>query len=125
MEEIMDRIRGIDWKRETSSLFDKIKSIAKKIGRVAAKQLLCLYYVLTEGDLSITEKAWVYAALVYVLIPGDLLPRKVFSMLGIVDDAGALYYVIKKVKSKMTPHIAQLVEIKLDEWFGYEITTSM
>lgn len=125
MEEIMDRIRGIDWKRETSSLFDKIKSIAKKIGRVAAKQLLCLYYVLTEGDLSITEKAWVYAALVYVLIPGDLLPRKVFSMLGIVDDAGALYYVIKKVKSKMTPRIAQLVEIKLDEWFGYEITTSM
>ena len=66
--------------------------------------------------------AWIYAALVYVLVPGDLIPRRLFRILGITDDALALGFVIAKVKDKITPQIEQKVAMRLDKWFGYEIS---
>lgn len=102
--------------------FGKIASGAKQLGRTVTSQLLCLYYVLKEGELSGSEKAWIYAALVYVLVPGDLIPRRVFNILGITDDALALGFVIAKVKDKITPQIEQKVAMQLDKWFGYEIS---
>ena len=92
------------------------------MGRFTTGQLLRLYYVLKEGELSGSEKAWIYAALVYVLVPGDLLPRRLFRVLGITDDALALGFVIAKVKDKITPQIEQKVAMQLDKWFGYKIS---
>jgi len=122
-DDLVVKVRNADWKTETENIYGKIKTAALRFGRVAAKQLLCLYYVLTEGDLSASDKLLVYAALVYVVVPGDLIPRKVFHLLGIVDDLGAVYYVWKKVQSKLTPQIEQKVDMKLDEWFGYEVSS--
>lgn len=121
-DDLLEKARNLDWKTEAGNILGKLKAVALRLGRVAARQLLCLYYVLTEGELSITDKLLVYAALVYVAVPGDLVPRKVFHLLGIVDDLGAIYYVWKKVQDKLTPQILQKVDMKLDEWFGYEIT---
>lgn len=105
-----------------NKLLDMLTKAARKIGRFTAKQLLCLYYVLKDGVLSKSDRAWVYAALIYVLVPGDLIPRRVFHLLGITDDAVAIVYVINKVRDKITPEILQKVEMQLDEWFGYEVT---
>ena len=58
----------------------------------------------------------------YVLGPGDLIPRRIFHILGITDDALALGYVIAKAKCKITPQIEQKVAMQLDKWFGYEIS---
>ena len=99
-----------------------LRQFALKAGRVAARQVLRLFYVLKEGDLSSTDRVLVYAALIYVLIPGDLLPRRIFHVIGLVDDAAALAYVIGKVKKKITPVIEQHVEMKLDEWFGCQVS---
>ena len=60
---------------------------------------------------------------VYVLVPGDLIPRRIFHILGITDDALALGYVIAKAKCKITPQIEQKVAMQLDKWFGYEISS--
>ena len=57
-----------------------------------------------------------------VLVPGDLIPRRLLRVLGITDDALALGFVIAKVKDKITPQIEQKVAIQLDKWFGYEIS---
>ena len=75
----------------------------------------------SQIDLASFLKALVYAALAYVLIPGDLIPRKVFHLLGLTDDALAIAYVIKQVKDSITPQILQKVEMQLDKWFGYEV----
>ena len=122
IESIIERIKNLELPDVLKNLFGKIASVAKQLGRFATEQLLILYYVLKEGNLSGSEKAWIYAALVYVLVPGDLIPRRIFHILGITDDALALGYVIAKVKCKITPQIEQKVAMQLDKWFGYEVS---
>lgn len=115
MKNILDNI-------DFQDVLSRIASIAKTIGRTAAKLLLCLYYVLKDGDLTTKEKMLIYAALIYVLVPGDILPRKVFHLIGLTDDAVAVIYVYKQIKKKITPQILQKVEMQLDKWFGYNIS---
>ena len=115
-------IKNLELPDVLKDIFGKIASGAEQLGRFVTGQLLRLYYVLKEGDLSTSEKAWIYAALAYVLVSGDLMPRRVFRVFGITDDALALGYVIAKVKDKITPQIEQRVAIQLDKWFGYEIS---
>ena len=76
---------------------------------------------MSEGNLSSFEKAIVYAGILYIVVPNDLLPRKVLGWIGILDDAGVAAWIYKKVGSKITPDIELKVEMILDEWFGYEI----
>lgn len=121
IDSIIESIKNLELPDVLKDLFGKIVSGAKQLGRFTTGQLLRLYYVQKEGDLSASEKAWIYAALIYVLVPGDLIQRRVFHILGITDDALALGYVIAKVKDKITPQIEQKVAIQLDKWFGYKI----
>lgn len=118
---IQESIREVNLEAELRSMADKIKGPAMKMGRVGARPLLKLYYVLKDGDLTSSEKVKVYAALLYVIVPGDLIPRRIFGMLGIADDMAAMAYALKTIAKKITPIIDQKVEMKLDEWFGYEI----
>lgn len=122
IDAIIESIRNLEFPDVLKDFFGKIAAGAKRLGRATTRQLLCLYYVLKEGELSGSEKAWIYAALVYVLVPNDLIPRRVFHILGITDDALALGYVVAKVKDKISPQIIQKVEMQLDKWFGYEIS---
>ena len=122
IDSIIERIKNLELTDVLKSFFGRIASGAKRLGRFTTGQLLRLYYVLKEGVLSGSEKAWIYAALVYVLVPGDLIPRRVFHILGITDDALALGYVIAKVKDKITPLIEQKVAMQLDKLFGYEVS---
>ena len=122
IDSIIESIKNLELPDVLKDIFGKIAAGTKQLGRFATGQLLRLYYVLKEGDLSGSEKAWIYAALVYVLVPGDLIPRRLFHILGITDDALALGYVIAKVKDKITPQIEQKVAMQLDKWFGYEIS---
>ena len=122
IDNIIDKIKEFNIPGKAADIFGKIAAGAKTVGRATTRQLLCLYYTLKEGNLTGSQKAWIYAALAYVLIPGDLLPRRVFYILGLTDDAVALAYVVAKVKDHITPQILQKVDIQLDKWFGYEIS---
>lgn len=122
IDTIIEKIKNLELLDVLKDLSGRIAVVAKQLGRVATGQLLRLYYVLKDGELSSSEKAWIYATLVYVLVPGDLIPRGVFRVLGITDDALALGYVLTKVKDKITPQIEQKVAMQLDKWFGYEIS---
>ena len=118
------RLRSLDLKREFQRIYDNIARVARPYGRTASRWLLTLYYALTEGELTPKERALTYAAIVYVIIPGDLLPRKVLGLLGVTDDVTALVYVLQKIKKAITPAIRQKAEMKVEEWFGPEIITT-
>ena len=122
IDSIIESIKNLELPDVLKDLFGKIAAGASQLGRFATGQLLRLYYVMKEGELSGSEKAWIYAALVYVLVPGDLIPRRLFRVLGITDDALALGFVIAKVKDKLTPLIEQKVAMQLDKLFGYEVS---
>lgn len=111
-------IGDVNWKEKTSELWEKLKPYAKKARRATTKPVLTLYYVLKDGNLSTSEKVMVYAAMIYVLSPWDLLPASVYSMLGVLDDGVAVSFVYKKISEKVTDEIRTKVDDTLNEWFS-------
>ena len=102
-------------------LWERIKQYAAKGGREATRMMLELYYVLKSPDTSMGNKALIAAALGYQLLPTDLLSTKTFGVLGLLDNAAALVFVYKKVKSLVTPEIRWQVNGVHEEWFGPEV----
>ena len=92
-------------------LFGKIAAAASRVGRPVARQLLYLYFVLKGSELTSTQKLWIVAAIAYIIVPNDFLPRRIFRIVGITDDALALMYVINKVRDNITPEIIQTKEL--------------
>ena len=99
---------------------DKLCPWALKAGRVTARPLLQFYYVLDDDNTSTLDRVLIYAAIVYIILPVDLIPSAVYKFLGILDDGVAMIYVYKKIKDKITPEINAKVEDTLNEWFGVE-----
>lgn len=117
---MLERLRNVDWKTQFSQLWDKLKTYALKAGRVATKPILTFYYVMHQTETTTLEKALIYGAIAYIVIPSDLIPRRTLSVLGILDDAAVIAYVYNKVLNKVTAAIRNQVETQLDEWFGAE-----
>ena len=117
---LLERLRNVDWKTQFSQLWDKLKTYALKAGRVATKPILTFYYVMHQTETTTLEKALIYGAIAYIIIPSDLLPRRTLSILGILDDAAVVAYIYKKVSNKVTAEITNKVEDTLDQWFGAE-----
>ena len=117
---LLKRIKDVDWRGKINALMDKLRPWALKAGRTAARPLLQFYYVMDDEKTSTLDRVLIYAAIIYTILPIDLLPSVIYKLLGILDDGVAMIFVYKKIKSKITPEIAAKVESALDEWFGVE-----
>ena len=120
---LLKRVKEIDWRGKINALMDKLRPWALKAGRVATRPLLQFYYVLEDDGTSTIDRLLIYGAIIYTILPMDLLPRAVFKFLGILDDGMAVLYVYKKIKNKLTPEINAKVDNTLNEWFGVEYET--
>lgn len=101
-----------------SQLWDKIKDYAKKVGRVGAKPVLTLYFVMTDDATPRSVKLTVGSALAYLVLPIDLISGKKHPILGKLDEASAIVLAYQKVKKQITPEIERKVEETLDKWFA-------
>ena len=117
---LLERIKNIDWRGKFSDLMDKLRPWALKVGRVATRPLLQFYYVMEDEKTSTLDRVLIYAAIIYTVLPMDLIPSAIYKFLGILDDGVAMLYVYKKIKDKITPAINLKVEETLNEWFGVE-----
>ena len=117
---LLERIKNIDWRGKFSDLMDKLRPWAFKVGRVATRPLLQFYYVMEDEKTSTLDRVLIYAAIIYTILPMDLIPRVIYKFLGILDDGVAMLYVYKKIKDKITTAINLKVEETLNEWFGAE-----
>ena len=117
---LLERLRNVDWKTQFYQLWDKLKTYAFRAGRVATQPILTFYYVMRNAETTTLEKALIYGAIAYIVIPADLLPRKVLGFLGILDDAAVIAYVYNKISKKISVEITNKVEETLDNWFGAE-----
>ena len=115
---LLQQLKDVDWKSKFIEIWDKLKTYAIKAGRVATKPILTFYYVMQDSETTTLDKALIYGAIAYIVIPADLLPRKVLGLLGILDDAAVIAYVYKKISNKITAEITNKVEDTLDSWFG-------
>ena len=117
---LLEKVKNIDWRGKINALMDKLRPWALKAGRVTARPLLQFYYVLDDDNTSTLDRVLIYAAIVYIILPVDLIPSAVYKFLGILDDGVAMLYVYKRIKDKITPEINAKVEDTLNEWFGVE-----
>ena len=117
---LLQQLKDVDWKSKFIEIWDKFKTYALRAGRVATKPILTFYHVMRDSETTTLEKALIYGAIAYIVIPADLLPRKVLGFLGILDDAAVIAYVYKKISNKITPEITNKVNDTLDQWFGAE-----
>lgn len=120
---LLEQVKNVNWRGKMNALMDKLRPWALKAGRVAARPLLQFYYVMDDNRTSILDRVLIYAAIIYTILPIDLIPSAVYKFLGILDDGVAMLYVYRKIKDKITPEINLKVEETLQEWFGpeYEI----
>lgn len=117
---LLERIKGVDWRRKANAMMDRLRPWALKAGRAAARPLLQFYYVMDDERTPLLDRILVYAAIAYTVFPADLVPRSVFRFLGVLDDGVAMLYVYKKIKGRITPDIDAKVNERLNEWFGAE-----
>ena len=117
---LLERVKNIDWRGKINALMDKLRPWALKAGRVATRPLLQFYYVMDDDNTSTLDRVLIYAAIIYTILPMDLIPSVIYKFLGILDDGVAILYVYKKIKDKITPEINAKVEDTLNEWFGIE-----
>ena len=117
---LLDRLKNVDWRSKINTLMDKLRPWALKAGRAATRPLLQFYYVMDDDNTSTLDRAFIYAAIIYTILPMDFLPRTVYRLLGVLDDGVAMLYVYKIIKNRITPEINSKVEDALNEWFGVE-----
>lgn len=117
---LLDRLKNVDWRSKINTLMDKLRPWALKAGRAATRPLLQFYYVMDDDNISTLDRALIYAAIIYTILPMDFLPRTVYRLLGVLDDGVAMLYVYKIIKNRITPEINSKVEDILNEWFGVE-----
>ena len=117
---LLERVKNIDWRGKNNALMDKLRPWAFKAGRVVTRPLLQFYYVMDDDNTSTFDRVLIYAAIIYTILPMDLIPSVIYKFLGILDDGVAMHFVYKKIKDKITPEINAKVEDTLNEWFGVE-----
>lgn len=126
INQLLDKVKGIDWQSKINEVYIKIQPYAHKAGRVAARPLLQFYHVMRDEKTTTLDRILIYAAIIYTVSPVSLLPVDIYKLLGLLDEGAATLYVYKKIKDKITPEINARVEETLNEWFGceYEVSES-
>lgn len=117
---LMERVKNIDWRGRIRGLTDTLRLWALKVGRAATRPLLQFYYVMDDDSTSVLDRVLIYGAIIYTIVPVDIIPRVVYKFLGVLDDGVVILYVYKKIKDKITPEINVKVEETLNAWFGPE-----
>ena len=117
---LLERVKNIDWRGKINALMDKLRPWALKAGRVATRPILQFYFVMDDDNTSTLDRVLIYAAIIYTILPMDLIPSVIYKFLGVLDDGVAMLFVYKKIKDKITPEINAKVEDTLNEWFGVE-----
>ena len=95
----------------------KIKNWGRKLGLKAVYAALVLYYALDSPEISTRDKALIWGALGYLILPVDLIPD-FLPVTGLTDDVAALILAVYKVANNITPQVRSRAEEKLHEWFG-------
>ena len=116
MENVPIKIESFGSEYSEQGLKEKLSKIARKAGIKMAYAVLVAFYAVQSDALSFKEKARLYGALGYFILPVDLIPDAILGM-GYSDDLAALGYVLHTVSSNITPEVKQRAREKLCLWF--------
>ena len=98
-------------------LWDNMKEYALKVGRVAVRPVLLLYYVMRSEETPWKDKLTIFGALAYLVFPVDLLDAKRLPIIGWLDEITSLAVAIQRMSKYITPEMEAEVDSILDRWF--------
>lgn len=102
---------------DTSALKDKLQEYATKVGRISARPLLMLYFIMVSKDTPRSDKLMILSTLSYLVFPIDLISAKRLPVIGWIDEAFSLSVAYQKVSKNITPEIERKTDALLDKWF--------
>lgn len=97
-------------------LKQKLSKVARRAGLKVVYLVLVLYYALRSDKISVSDKAMIYGALGYFILPLDLLPDLI-PLLGYSDDLSALIIALSRVAKSIDDEIRSKAKQKLEQWF--------
>lgn len=81
---------------EALSVSPKIKNELKYVPTFI--DMLRAYAMKEYTDISLVSLIWILLAVVYCVAPVDFIPEVVVGSLGLIDDAGVVWFVLNKTK---------------------------
>lgn len=102
---------------DTAALKDKLQEYATKVGRISARPLLLLYFIMVSKDTPKSDKLMILSTISYLVFPVDLISAKRLPIIGWIDEAFSLSVVYQKVSKNITPGIERKTDALLDKWF--------
>lgn len=109
----MDKQRFIN----TKVFLSKLQENAMKVGRISARPLLLLYFIMVSKDTPKSDKLMILSTISYLVFPVDLISAKRLPIIGWIDEAFSLSVAYQKVSKNITPEIEQKTDALLDKWF--------
>lgn len=101
----------------TKVLKEKLQEYAMKVGRISARPLLLLYFIMVSKDTPKSDKLMILSTISYLILPVDLISAKRLPLIGWIDEAFSLSVVYQKVSKNITPEIERKTDALLDKWF--------
>ena len=102
---------------DTAVLKDKLQEYAIKVGRISARSLLLLYFIMVSKDTPKSDKLMILSTLSYLVFPIDLISAKRLPVIGWIDEAFSLSVAYQNVSKNITPEIERKTDALLDKWF--------
>ena len=101
----------------TKVLKEKLQEYAMKVGRISARPLLLLYFIMVSKDTPKSDKLMILSTISYLILPVDLISAKRLPIIEWIDEAFSLSVVYQKVSKNITPEIERKTDALLDKWF--------
>ena len=102
---------------DTAVLKEKVQEYAMKVGRISARPVLLLYFIMISKDTPKSDKLLILSTISYLVFPIDLISAKRLSIIGWIDEAFSLSVAYQKVCKNITPEIERKTDELLDKWF--------
>lgn len=102
---------------DTAVLKDKLQEYATKVGRISARPLLLLYFIMVSKDTPKSDKLIILSTISYFVFPIDLISAKRIPIIGCIDEVLSLSVAYQKISKNITPEIERKTDALLDKWF--------
>lgn len=99
------------------ALQSKMGEWARKAGRVSARPVLLLYYVMMSDKTPKSDKLLILSSISYLIFPVDLISAKRLPIIGWMDEVVSLTVAYQKVCKYITPEMEHKADTLLDKWF--------
>jgi len=102
---------------DTAVLKEKVQEYVMKVGRISARPVLLLYFIMISKDTPKSDKLLILSTISYLVFPVDLISAKRLPIIGWIDEAFSLSVAYQKVCKNITLEIERKTDELLDKWF--------